>query len=186
MHVSNSRTVTGSWVQGWRLAAVAITAVALPFLVGMTPPDGPPKVGQPAPALKVTTLSGQPFDLAAQKGKVVIVNFWATWCTPCRTEMPALNAWYQSHKAQGLELIGVSIDDEDDRPQVDKVMQQFSFPAAMMKQSQVNGFGSPVALPFTYVIDASGVIRARIPPGNTVITEQQLTQVVGPLLPHKH
>lgn len=195
MQVLNILGLKGSRVlQGWRLGVVAAAALALPFLSGAShaqgqpqPPDGPPQVGQPAPALKVSTLDGKAFDLSAEKGKVVIVNFWATWCAPCRTEMPALNAYYQSHKAQGLELLGMSIDDETDRAEVLKVMQQFSFPAALMRQSsQVNGFGSPVAVPFTYVVDAKGVIRGRIPPGkNGVITDKTLAQVVTPLLGKK-
>ncbi|MGD0946445.1 MAG: redoxin family protein [Candidatus Binatia bacterium] len=63
------------------------------------------EAGQPAPALVVQQLDGQAFDLGTLRGKVVIVNFWATWSPPCRTEMPILDAFYQQYHARGLEMI---------------------------------------------------------------------------------
>src|SRR5579863_7939310 len=65
-------------------------------------------VGQPAPALVAQELNGQTFDLAAQRGKVVIVNFWATWCPPCRKEMPDLQALYDKYKDQGFVVLSIS------------------------------------------------------------------------------
>lgn len=90
------------------------------------------EVGQPAPALVVEELNGQTFDLAAQRGKVVVINFWATWCQPCRREMPTLDAFYRQYHRQGLEMIGLSADRLHERSGVGKVMQSFSYPAAML------------------------------------------------------
>jgi peroxiredoxin len=143
------------------------------------------QVGQPAPALKVATLDGKPFDLAAERGKVVIVNFWATWCSPCRAEMPALDAFYQHYQGRGLKLLGLSIDDLNDRGQVLQVMQRLHYPAGLMALAKQNGFGTPVAVPVTYVIDPAGVIRRVILPGKSVVTEQLLAQAVLPLLPKR-
>jgi len=142
-----------------------------------------PEVGQPAPALKVPQLGGAVFDLGALRGKVVIVNFWATWCSPCRAEMPVLNTFYQRHHAQGLQLLGLSIDELKDRGQVEELMQRFSYPVGLMALAQENGFGPPVAVPTTYVIDSGGVIRARLLPGKMVITLSLLSRTVLPLLP---
>ena len=75
-------------------------------------------VGNAAPALVVPELDGQTFDLSALRGKVVIVNFWATWCPPCRKEMPALDAFYRRYHGNGLEMIGVSADRPHDRSDV--------------------------------------------------------------------
>ena len=163
-----------------RLGAAAIVlAVAPPMASGRAP-----EVGEPAPALSVPQLDGHGFDLAALRGKVVIVNFWATWCAPCRAEMPVLDAFYHRYHAQGLELLGLSIDDAHDRGEVGKVMRQFSYPAALMASAKVNGFGAPLAVPMTYVIDSAGVVRARLFAGKTAVTEQSLEQTVLPLLPH--
>lgn len=139
-----------------------------------------PAVGKPAPALVAPGLDGRTFDLAAERGKVVIVNFWATWCGPCRAEMPLLNRFYLEHRAQGLALVGVSVDDRHDSKEVVEVMRQFAYPALLAPTARANGFGPPLAVPMTWVIDAQGVVRARLV---SAVTEQALEQAVLPLLP---
>jgi cytochrome c biogenesis protein CcmG, thiol:disulfide interchange protein DsbE len=140
-----------------------------------------PGVGQPAPALVVPELDGHVFDLKALRGRVVIVNFWATWCAPCRAEMPRLDAFYRRYHAQGFELLGMSVDDKTDAPAVQKIMKSFSYPAALAADAKINGFGAPVAVPLTWIIDARGTIRVRLLAGNAV-TEAALEQQVVPLL----
>ena len=144
--------------------------------------DAPVRVGERAPALVVPRLDGAVFDLAALRGKVVIINFWATWCSPCRAEMPQLDAFYKRYRARGLELLGVSVDDAQDRDAVVRIMKSFSYPAALAAAAKVNDFGAPVAVPMTWIIDATGVVRARLIAGNAV-TAQSLEQAVLPLLP---
>lgn len=141
------------------------------------------EVGQPAPALVVEELNGNTFDLAAERGKVTIINFWATWCSPCRQEMPALDAFYKRYHAQGLEMIGPSADRPHDRSEVAKVMQSFSYPAAMLDDAKSDGFEEPTALPITYVVDKNGILRAKLVPGDKPLTEKSLAAVVLPLLP---
>lgn len=143
------------------------------------------EVGQPAPSLVVQELDGQTFDLSAARGKVVVVSFWATWCPPCRKEMPVLDALYRRYRVQGLEMIGLSADRPHDRSEVTKVMQSFSFPAAMLDDAKVNDFGTPSALPMTIVIDVRGIVRAELTPDQTAVTEQSLSAAVLPLLPQK-
>jgi thiol-disulfide isomerase/thioredoxin len=83
-----------------------------------------PEMDQPAPPLIATALDGQTFDLAKLRGKVILVNFWATWCAPCRREMPVLDAFYRHYREQGLELIGISVDFARDRAKMRKVLAQ--------------------------------------------------------------
>jgi peroxiredoxin len=141
-------------------------------------------VGQPAPALDTPELDGARFDLAALRGHVVIVNFWATWCVPCRAEIPALDAFYRRYHAQGLELIGISVDRPHDRGDVVKLMQTLAYPAAMLRDATTNGFGAPEVLPETFVIDQSGVVRAKFRPDQQLVTEPALAAAVLPLLSH--
>jgi peroxiredoxin len=144
------------------------------------------ELGQPAPALVVQELDGKTFDLTAERGKVTIVNFWATWCPPCRKEMPALNAFYRQYHARGLEMIGLSDDRPHDRSEVAKVMQSFSYPAAMLDDAKADGFGEPNALPVTYVVDQNGIIRAKFSPDEKPLTEKSLSAEVIPLMGGNH
>jgi thiol-disulfide isomerase/thioredoxin len=163
--------------------ACALTSLAGALLPLRVPgADAPVRVGERAPALVVPRLDGAVFDLAALRGKVVIINFWATWCSPCRAEMPQLDAFYKRHRARGLELLGLSVDDAQDRDAVVRVMKNFSYPAALAAAARVNDFGAPIAVPMTWIIDAKGVVRARLLAGNAA-TMQSLEQAVLPLLP---
>lgn len=163
----------------WRLMlSIALLAIA-PAMTHAASPT----VGQPAPALVVPQLDGHEFDLAKLRGKVVLVNVWATWCSPCRVEMPTLNAFYRRYHSRGLDLLGLSIDAAPDDARVNQVMRQFSYPGALASAARVNGFGDPVAVPVTYVIDEQGVIRAQLEAeGPSGVSEQALAQAVLPLL----
>ena len=142
-------------------------------------------VGEAAPALKGPTLDGQAFDLAALKGKVVVLNLWATWCSPCRTEMPVLDAFYAKFRGRGVVMLGLDENDPEDVEEVKKVMQGFGYPAILAQTAPVNGFRTPRVLPITYVIDADGVIKSKLWPGGTPVTEENLEKAITPLLATK-
>jgi cytochrome c biogenesis protein CcmG, thiol:disulfide interchange protein DsbE len=164
------------------LSFLQVTAAAIAFLTLSQLALAATVLGEPAPALVATDLSGGAFDLGALRGKVVVVNFWATWCGPCRTEMPVLDTFYRQHHAQGLEIIAVSADRPRDRDDVVNVMKAFSYSATMLKDAKENGFGAPRDLPITYVIDRGGVLRAVLTPDKTEITPKSLDDIVLPLL----
>jgi len=116
-------------------------------------------IGKPAPALEAKLLDGTSFSLASTTGKVIIVNFWATYCEPCRAEMPALDAYYRKHRAEGLMLLGISIDDPSDEAKVRKIMGAFSYPAALGQDASFEGYGRVWHIPLTFVIDRRGNTR---------------------------
>jgi len=161
----------------FRLGA-AFVALALTDSAGAMPLG----IDQAAPALVVKTLGGANLDLSQLHGRVVVLNLWASWCPPCRAEMPLLEAFYRRHASEGVLVIGVSADDPHDRRDVVRAMRGLSFPAAMLADAQLNGFGDPPAVPLTFVIDGDGVIRARLDPGRQAVTTEMLESLVRPLL----
>ena len=163
-----------------RALLLCLTLIWLPAAVAA------PDVGDAAPVLKGSTLDGKPFDLAALKGKVVVLNLWATWCGPCREEMPALDAFAKQYAARGVVVVGLDENDPGDVGEVQNVMAAFSYPALMAESAPTNDFHQPRVLPMTYVIDAQGVIRARLWPGGTPVTAANLEKAVTPLLAAGH
>jgi len=110
----------------------------------------------PAPEFKVAGLDGQPLSLAGERGKVVLLNFWATWCGPCRAEIPdliELQARYKDH----LQIIGLTVD-EDDPALVKKVVAEtgINYPVAMAPVEVRLKYGGIAALPTSFVLDSEG------------------------------
>lgn len=141
--------------------------------------------GDAAPALKGVTLDNKSFDLGALRGKVVVLNLWATWCGPCREEMPALDGFATRYAARGVVVVGLDEDEAKDSAEVQKVMAAFHYPALMAANAATDDFHRPRVLPMTYVIDAQGVIRARLWPAATPVTEANLEKAATPLLSAK-
>jgi thiol-disulfide isomerase/thioredoxin len=143
---------------------------------------GSPEPGRAAPGLVGPELSGEVFDLGKLRGKVVVVDFWATWCPPCRADMPLLDTLYRRHRPDGLELIGVSTDRPHERAKVRAIMADLSYPAAMAEDARVDGFGEMRTLPRIFVIDRDGVVRAVLGGDEQVLTNERLEAAVSPLL----
>ena len=111
----------------------------------------------PKPALSVKTLDGGTFDLAGQQDKWVIVNFWATWCSPCLKELPDISAFVAAHKDK-VAAIGMDFEDAD-KVDIEKFLKThpLSFPVSMVDvDNPPKDFGAPKGLPNTYVIAPDG------------------------------
>ena len=124
---------------------------------------GRPSIGAPAPPFRLVDLQGQSVALSDFQGKVVLLNFWATWCGPCRVEMPAMEALYQAMHSQGLEILAVSVDQQGIA--VTKPFQEsmgLTFPILHDSDYQVGLAYGARTLPMTYAIDRQGIIRHRI------------------------
>ena len=164
-----------------RAAGLAAAAAAAGWLaIAPVSAGAAPEIGAAAPSLVVRTLDGRTFDLAKLRGKVVLVHYWATWCAPCRKEMPTLDAFYRRHREQGLEIIGISIDFARDAEKMRKMAASQTYPTARSSDISDNGFGAPEGVPVTYVIDADGKVRDKF----IAVPNKLLNDVVLPLLPH--
>jgi cytochrome c biogenesis protein CcmG, thiol:disulfide interchange protein DsbE len=141
-----------------------------------------PEEGKPAPRAEAKLLDGSTFSLADQSGKVVILNFWATWSVPCRKEMPALETYYEKHRSEGLEMLAVSMDAPKDEPTVRAIMRAYTFPAAMAPDAEIKTYGRIWRIPLTFVIDRQGILRKDAWHGAPIIDLEQLEKLVTPLL----
>ena len=119
-------------------------------------------IGYPAPDFTLLDIDEKSFTLSQDKGKIVLVNFWATWCTPCRVEMPSIEALYHSFDRSELEILSVSSD-----VQGAAVVKPFfysyrlTFPALIDANSKVTNLYKVRAVPATYIIDQEGIITHR-------------------------
>jgi len=138
--------------------------------------------GVPAPALDGRLFDGSRFSLAENAGKVVVLNFWASWCAPCREEMPALDAYYRRHRGEGLEMVAISMDNPKDEAKAREIMRAFSFPAAFGREMDIRAFGRISQLPTTFVIDRRGILRRNRAYGNALLDLANLEKTVTPLL----
>jgi cytochrome c biogenesis protein CcmG/thiol:disulfide interchange protein DsbE len=135
--------------------------------------------GKPAPTFTSPLLTGGETALADYAGEVVVVNFWATWCPPCKAEMPGINAFYEAHQDKGLVVLAVNAKESEGlvRPFIEA--SGFTFPVlldpagSVVNQYQVRSF------PTTVIIDRDGVVR-HIQVG--MISEEELEGIVAPLL----
>jgi thiol-disulfide isomerase/thioredoxin len=118
-------------------------------------------VNRRAPEIARPDLKGKTLDLRSFRGKVVLLNFWATWCAPCQLEMPAFAAWQQQYGPQGLQVVGISMDDDSAPVRILVTRLKLNYPVAMGDARLGEQYGGVLGLPLTYLVDRGGVVRAR-------------------------
>jgi thiol-disulfide isomerase/thioredoxin len=138
--------------------------------------------GKPAPPFHARLLDGAAFDLADDRGKVVVINVWATWCAPCRQEMPVLDSYYRRHRDQGLVLLALSMDDPKDAAKVRELTRDYAFSVGLARDADLGGYGRIWRLPVTFVVDRNGVVRKEQWFTDQGLDARALEQTVTPLL----
>lgn len=149
-----------------RVLAVAVMLGAAGCTKGDTPAvagDGRIEVGLPVPAYATVSLTGDSVSLAKEQGKVVLLNIWATWCHPCRDEIPELRAIHERYKDRGFELIGVSVDTDGTDDAIRTFMSEFrmTYPIWRDADERISTQFLAVGVPATFLIDKRGVLRWR-------------------------
>lgn len=125
---------------------------------------GPParvEVGLEAPPYAARTLSGDSVSLALLRGKPVLLNVWATWCLPCKEEIPFLESLHGKHAAEGLQIVGVSVDARGDESKIEQFARDFrmTYPIWRDPDERVNSRFLAIGVPSTYLIDRNGILR---------------------------
>lgn len=140
-------------------------------------------VGKPAPPITLTSLDGKHVATLDLRGSVVIVTFWATWCVPCREELPLLSHCAQLHARDGLVVLGFSLDTPDSLAEVRKVARGMSFPVGLLGDPHVAGYGRIWHLPVNFTIDRNGLLVDNgWKDASPQWTAERLERIVTPLL----
>jgi peroxiredoxin len=134
-------------------------------------------VGQPAPDFALKSASGENLRLSEYRGDVVMINFWATWCGPCRQEMPLLDALYGRYQRVGFQLLGVNIDDDSGKALGMVEELGVSFPVLFDAEKSVSRQYQVEAMPVTVIVDRSGTVRYIHQGYKPGYEEQYLTEI---------
>lgn len=159
----------------WVMVAGALAYRALPpRAVGKVAVDAP------APAFSLRTLDGERISLERLEGRVVLVNFWATWCPPCRQEMPGFQAVYQDYRDRGFSVVGIAMDVGGREPVEAFVRDnRIGYPVAMADEDVQLAYGGVEALPQSFLVDRQGRVRRMV---SGVFSEGTLRKAVDELL----
>lgn len=164
---------------GWRLLGIGLMAVFL-LCPPSTPTWGmgtrPPAVGMTAAEFSLPDLHGRLQSLSEYRGKIVLLNFWATWCKPCITEMPAMQASYDKLRDQGFVVL--ALNELEDEAKVRDHIRTYghTFPVLLDRENRVANMYGVYGLPVSVFVDETGVVQEYVKGG--LLTEATINEVV--------
>jgi thiol-disulfide isomerase/thioredoxin len=154
-------------MQNWKMVSLFAGLFGVAFLAGCSTP---PRKASDVPQFSFTSLEGKTVAMKDFSNKVLIVDFWATWCGPCREEIPHLNELYSELKSKGLEIVGISMDTDGTDGVKDFVREfRIQYPIVMGDEKVAESFGGIIGLPTTFIIDRDGKIAKKyigLPPAD--------------------
>lgn len=169
-----NRTCTGWWGRGLVLAVwLLVGAAGAVWAMGARPPAA----GMPASEFLLTDLDGKSHGLEQYRGKIILLNFWATWCKPCMTEMPAMQTVYDQLRDKGFVVLAVN--ELEDEARVREHIQNYkhTFPVLLDRENKVANQYGVFGLPVSVFIDQRGVVQEYIKGG--LLTESKIHDIVN-------
>lgn len=151
-----------------KIIHVFILLLSWGVLTGMG--SKPPQIGSPAPSFEAETVERKTVSLNDYRGKVVLLTFWATWCEPCKKEMPEIQAAFEEHKGEGFVVLGINFGEKPKEAEKLVEAMGLTFPILIDRKVEVAEHYGVINLPVTFFIDQDGIIRERVV-GETLTNE---------------
>ena len=171
------RGLSPAWVAAGVIGLIVLGLLGY-ALVGVS--SDPPQIGGPVPDFQLTALDGSPMNLSEQQGKPVVVNFFASWCSPCREEAAALEQTWRAYQDRGVQFFGIAYKDADSKAQAFLDEFDVSYPSTVDPSNRTARAYGLTGVPETFVIDQQGLlVRHFLGP----ISQTQLSQELDTLLP---
>jgi thiol-disulfide isomerase/thioredoxin len=142
--------------------SMAAAAFALAAGTALADADLKPWKGQGTPKLAGADLQGKPFDLGARRGKVVVLNFWATWCEPCRDELPSLERLQKARAGKPFEVLTVNFGEQPERIRKFLEREFVELPVVLDRDKEAGARWKVGGLPMTFIVDAGGRVRYQV------------------------
>ncbi len=159
---------------------VTLLLLILIAYIWFRPPARVSELKQALPSLPFTTLDGRQGNLQNLRGKVVVVNFWASWCPYCLKEMPAIADFYKDYQGRGVEVLALSLDDDAAKAAAYMREHNYPFASAMASAELRQSLGPVDQVPMTMIIDRAGVLRYKV---HGQVYYGRLENLVQPLMP---
>ncbi len=159
--VSETEKLPASRMLNLLLAAGVLVAVVVAIIFSGQQPSAPLGVGSSAPEFQLPNVAGGEGALSDYRGQVILLNFWATWCKPCKDEMPSMERLYKLLKPEGFELLAVSVDEDAEPVVAFRDRFKLTFPIFLDAENEVSNRYQTFRFPETLLIDRNGKIIAR-------------------------
>lgn len=171
------RALPAAWIAAGVIALTVLVLLGNALVAGSS---DPPQAGGPVPDFEYTALDGSPMNLADQRGRVVVINFFASWCDPCRQEAADLEQVWREYQDQGVQFFGIAYKDADSKAQAFLDEFDVSYPSTVDPSNRTARSYGLTGVPETFVIDQQGLlVRHFLGP----ISQSQLSQELDRLLP---
>jgi thiol-disulfide isomerase/thioredoxin len=151
-----------AFIKKWTPSPLTLILLGLIAWLWFRPPAEVSDENRAVPPWQVTLTDGQALGSDALKGKVVLVNFWATWCPYCRKEKPVIDEFWQDYRSRGFEVVSISVDDPPDKIAAWMQDKGYAFKAAPTNASVAAVFGNVSSVPTSFILDADGHIRHKV------------------------
>jgi thiol-disulfide isomerase/thioredoxin len=167
-------------IKKWTPSPLTLILLGLIAYLWFRPPADVSEENRSAPPWQVTLPDGRLLTSDSLRGKVVLVNFWATWCPYCRKEKPVIDGFWQDYRSKGFEVVSISVDDPPEKIAAWMNDKEYAFMAAPTNASVSAAFGHVSSVPTSFIVDKDGHIRHKIA---GQVHYPRLEKLVAPLLP---